>query len=89
MNKNIKIEHYCLVDYNVLLEVVAEYVKRYQKSRNKLPYEKDMFDLTDVVYALECFKYPQTIAIETHWKEFWVQVKESKTQYTFKIWYKG
>lgn len=88
MNKNIKIEHYCLVDYNILLEVIAQYVKQHQISRSKLLYEKDMFDLTDTLYSLECFKHPQVISVGNHRKDFWVIVKESKTQYTFKIWYK-
>ena len=52
MNKSIEIKHFSLIDYNILLKVVAEYVKQYQISRDKFEYEKSMFDLTDTLYAL-------------------------------------
>lgn len=87
MNKSIEIKHFNLIDYNVLLKVVAEYVKQYQISRNKLEYEKDIFDLTDTLYALQCHKNAVNIEIENHWKSFWVKVKETKTKYKFEIWY--
>ena len=51
MNKSIEIKHFSLIDYNILMKVVAEYVKQYQISRNKFEYEKGMFDLTDTLYA--------------------------------------
>lgn len=85
MNKIIEIEHFSLIDYNVLLEVVSEYVKQYQISRTKLEYEKNMFDLTDTLYALECHKYAVKITINNHGKTFWVIVKETNTKYKFKI----
>lgn len=87
MNKNITIEHFCLTDYNTLLKVVAKYIEVHQMTRNKLPYEKDVFDLTDIVFSLETYKHAVEIEIENHWKPFFVQVKETKTQYKFKIWY--
>jgi hypothetical protein len=87
MNKSIEIKHFSLIDYNVLLKVVAEYVKLYQISRDKLEHEKHMFDLTDTLYALQCHKHPVKIEIDYHWKRFWVKVKESKTKYTFEIRY--
>lgn len=52
MNKSIEIKHFSLIDYNILLKVVSQYVKQYQISRDKFEYEKDMFDLTDTLYAL-------------------------------------
>ena len=63
MNKSIEIKHFSLIDYNILLKVVAEYVKQYQISRNKFKYEKDMFDLTDTLYGLQCHKNAVNIAI--------------------------
>jgi hypothetical protein len=87
MNKSIEIKHFSLIDYNVLLKVVAEYVKQYQISRNKFEYEKDMFDLTDTLYALQCHKNAVNIEIENHWKSFWVKVRETNTKYKFEIWY--
>ena len=87
MNKTIEIKHFSLVDYNILLEVVAEYVKRFQISRGKHEYEKDMFSLTNTLYALQCHKHAVNIKIDTHWKPFWVKVKETKTKYKFEIWY--
>jgi len=87
MNKSIEIEHFNLIDYNILLKIVAVYVKQYQISRNKFEYEKHMFDLTDTVYGLECHKNPVKISIDNHWKSFWVKVKETKTKYKFDIWY--
>lgn len=87
MNKSIEIKHFSLIDYNILLKVVAEYVKQYQISRNKFEYEKDMFDLTDTLYALECHKNAVNIEIDNHWKSFWVKVRETKTKYKFEIWY--
>ena len=42
MNKSIEIKHFSLIDYNILLKVVAEYVKQYQISRDKFEYEKDI-----------------------------------------------
>lgn len=87
MNKNIKIKNFHFIDYNILLQVVAKYVSLYQISREKLDYEKDMFDLTNTVYGLTCFKHSVQIEIENHWKPFWVKVKESNTQYSFEIWY--
>ena len=89
MNKNIKINHFCLIDYNILLKVVAQYVKQHQLSRNKLEWEEDTFTLTNTVYYLETFKNPVKIEIENHWKDFWVSVKETRTQYTFNIRYAG
>lgn len=89
MNKSIKIEHFGLIDYNTLMKVVSKYIELHQISRDKLEYEKDFFDLTDTVYSLEVFKHGKEIKIENHRKDFWVLVKESRTQYTFKIWYKG
>ena len=87
MNKSIEINHFNLIDYNILLEVVSEYVKKYQISRNKFEYEKDMFDLTDTLYALQCHKNAVKIYINIHYKPFWVKVKETKTKYKFDIWY--
>lgn len=85
--KAIKIEPFDLVDYATLLKVVAAYMKINQISRDKFDHEKDMFDLTNTVYSLQTFKHAQIISIGDHWKSFWVKVKESKTQYTFEIWY--
>lgn len=87
MNKSIEIKHFNLIDYNILLKVVAEYVKQYQISRDKFDYEKDMFDLTNTLYALQCHKNAVNIEIENHWKPFWVKVKETNTKYKFEIWY--
>ena len=87
MNKSIEIKHFHLIDYNILLKVVFEYVKQHQISRDKFEYEKDMFDLTDSLYALQCFKYGVKIEIDNHWKSFWVHVKETKTKYKFEIRY--
>jgi len=87
MNKSIKIKPFSLVDYNTLLKVVSKYISIHQISRDKFEYEKNMFDLTDTVYSLECFKHPRKIEIDNHWKSFWVNVKESNTQYTFEIRY--
>ena len=87
MNKAIKIKHFDLIDYNTLMKVVSKYIELHQISRDKLEYEKDFFDLTDTVYSLEVFKHAKEISIENHWKYFWVSVKESRTQYTFEIWY--
>lgn len=85
MNKSIEIKHFSLVDYNILLQVVAEYVKQYQFSRNKFDYEKSIFSLTDTEYGLVCHK--NAIEIDNHWKSFWVKVRETKTKYIFDIWY--
>lgn len=87
LNKNIKIENFHLIDYNTLLKVVAKYVELYQISREKLEWEKDMFDLTNTIYGLTYFKNAVKIEIDNHWKPFWVKVKESNTQYTFEVWY--
>ena len=87
MNKTIEIKHFNLIDYNILLKVVAKYVELYQISRDKFEYEKDMFDLTDTLYGLECHKNPVKIEIDNHWKSFWVKVKETKTKYRFEIRY--
>jgi len=87
MNKSIKIKTFPLVDYNILLKVIAKYIEINQINRNKTEAEKDMFDLTDTVYSLQCYKQPVNIGIENHWKAFWVRVKESRTQYSFEIWY--
>lgn len=87
MNKIIEIKHFHLIDYNILLKVVAEYVKQNQISRDKFEYEKDMFDLTDTLYALQCHKNAVNIEIENHWKPFWVRVIETKTKYKFEIRY--
>ncbi len=87
MNKPVKINHFSLIDYNILLKVVAQYVKEHQLSRDKEEYEKHMFDLTNTIYYLETFKNPVKIEIENHWKDFWVTVKESRTQYAFEVWY--
>jgi len=66
---------------------MVELWKQYQISRNKFEYEKDIFDLTDTLYALQCHKNAVSIEIENHWKSFWVKVKETKTKYKFEIWY--
>lgn len=87
MNKSIEIKHFSLIDYNTLLKVVTEYVKQYQISRDKFDYEKDMFDLTDTLYALQCHKHAVSIKIDKHYKSFWVKVKETGTKYKFEIWY--
>ena len=42
MNKSIEIKHFSLIDYNILLKVVAEYIKQYQISRAKFEHEKDI-----------------------------------------------
>ena len=83
MNKSIEIKHFSLIDYNILLKVVAEYVKQNQISRNKFEYEKGMFDLTNTLYALQCHKNAVNIKIENHLKSFWVKVRETKTKYKF------
>ena len=70
MNISIEIKHFSLIDYNVLLKVVSEYVKQYQISRDKFECEKDMFDLTDTLYALQCHKHAVNIEIDNHWKSF-------------------
>ena len=85
--KKIVIEPFNLVDYHILLEVVSEYIREHQLSRDKFEWEKDMFDLNNVVYSLECFKHPVRLNLKNHWKPFWVKVSESRTQYKFKIWY--
>lgn len=87
MNKSIVIKQFSLVDYNTLLKVVSKYIQLHQLSRGKFEYEKDIFDLTGTVYSLECFKHPVKIEIDNHWKDFWVKVKETETQYKFEIWY--
>lgn len=87
MNKSIEIKHFSLIDYSILLSVVAEYVRQYQISRDKFDYEKDMFDLTNTLYALQCHKHAVRIELENHSKSFWVNVKESSTKYKFEIWY--
>ena len=87
MNKSIEIKHFSLIDYNILLKVVAEYIKQYQISRDKFEYEKGMFDLTNTLYALQCHKNAVNIKLENHWKSFWVKVRETKTKYKFEIWY--
>jgi hypothetical protein len=87
MNKNIKIERFCLIDYSTCLDVVKRYCEIYGRSRTKLEWEKDMFDLTNDIYFLEIHKNSVRIEIDNHLKRFWVKVSESKTQYTFKIWY--
>ncbi len=87
MNKRFKIKHFPLVDYNILLEVVAEYVKQHQTISKIKNDEKHMFDLTNECYSLKCFKHSIKIELENHWKPFWVKVKESRTQYSFEIWY--
>ena len=87
MNKSIEIKHFSLVDYNILLKVISEYIRQHQIARDKHDYEKDIFDLTDTVYSLECYKHPVDIEIDNHWKSFWVTVKETKTKYKFDIRY--
>lgn len=87
MNKAIEIKHFSLIDYNTLIKVVEEYIKQYQLSRDKFEYEKDMFDLTNTVYSLQCYKNAVSIKIDNHFKPFWVKVKETKTKYKFEIWY--
>ena len=89
MNKSIEIKHFSLIDYNILVRVVAEYIRQYQISRDKFEHEKfDMFDLTDTLYALQCHKNAVKIEIENHFrKSFWVKVRETKTKYKFEIWY--
>ena len=87
MNKSIEIKHFSLIDYNVLLKVVAEYIRQYQISRDKFEYEKNMFDLTDTLYALQCHKNAVNIKLENHWKSFRVKVRETNTKYKFEIWY--
>ena len=89
MNKSIEIKHFHHIDYNILLKVVAEYVKQYQISRDKFEYEKDMFGLTNTLYALQCHKTQVEIEIDNHWKSFWVKVKETPTKYKVEIWYKS
>lgn len=88
MNKSIEIKHFPLIDYNTTLQVVAEYIKQHQFSREKLDYEKHIFDLTTIVYGIECHKHPVTIEIENSWSSFWVKVRETKTKYIFEIWHK-
>ena len=87
MNKSIEIKHFSLVDYDILLEVVAEYIKQYKISRSKFEYEKSLFDLTNELYALQVYKNAVNIKIESHWTSFWVKVIETKTKYKFEIWY--
>ena len=87
MNKSIEIKHFNLIDYNILLQVVAKYVEQHQISRDKFDYEKDMFDITSTVYSLQCHKNAENIEIDNHLKSFWVKVKETKTKYKFEIWY--
>ena len=87
MNKSIEIKYFTLEDYNILLEVVSEYVRQHQISRGKLDYEKDIFDLTNTVYSLECYKHPVNIEIDSRYTSFWVTVKETKTKYKFDIRY--
>lgn len=86
--KNIKIEAFPLINYSLNLKVIEKFISIYQRSRKQYPYEKDMFDLTYEVYYLECPKEAVVIKIEDHFKDFWVKIKETKTQYSFKIWYK-
>jgi hypothetical protein len=85
--KNIKIDSFSHVDYNILLKVVAAYCREYQRSRDKRGWEKDVFDLNNTVYFLELHKHPVQIEIENHWKPFFVKVTETSSQYRFKIWY--
>lgn len=87
MNKSIKINHFHLIDYNILLEVVAEYVKQYQISRDKFEYGKDMFNITNTRYTLQCHKNAVRIKIDNYCKSFWVSVRETKTAYNFDVWY--
>lgn len=87
MNKSIEIKHFSLLDYDILLKVVAEYVKQNKVVRDKFEYEKDMFDLTDKLYALRINKNATKIETEDSWKCFWVKVVETKTKYKFEIWY--
>lgn len=87
IDKDIQIKKFGLIDYNTLLKVVAEYVKEYQISRDKFEYEKDMFDLTNTVYSLQCNKNPVKIEIDGFWNRFWVKVRETNTMYKFEIWY--
>lgn len=87
MNKSIEIKHFSLIDYNTLLKVVSEYIRQYQLSRDKFDYEKDMFNLSNTLYGLQCHKNAVNIEIDNHWKSFWVKVKETKTKYIFDIWY--
>lgn len=87
MNKSIEIKHFILIDYNILLKVVSEYIKQHQISRDKLEYEKDIFDLNNTLYAIQCHKNAVKIEIDNHWKSFWVRVKETKTKYKFEVRY--
>lgn len=86
-NKKIVIKPFDLVDYSTICEVVNKYIKQYQTFRNKLPFEKDMFDLTDTIYNISTQKNAVRIEIENHRKPFWVKVRESRTQYTFEVWF--
>ena len=88
MNKSIVIKHFSLIDYNILLKVVSEYIRLYQISRDKFEYEKDIFDLTSTLYGLQCYKNAVVITIDNHWKSFFVKVRETNTKYKFEIWYK-
>jgi hypothetical protein len=85
MSKTIEIKHFSLIDYNILLKVVSKYVSEYQISRDKLEHEKCMFDLSCILYGLECHKNPVMIVIDNHRKSFWVTVRETKTKYKFEI----
>ncbi len=87
MNKSIEIKSFSLIDYNILLKVVAKYVAQYQISGDKFEYEKNIFDLTNTLYSLQCHKNAVKIEIDNHWKSFWVSVKETKTKYKFEIRY--
>lgn len=43
MNKAIKIKHFNLVSYDILLKVVSKYIELYGKKRLKKEYEKHQF----------------------------------------------
>jgi hypothetical protein len=87
MNKSIEIEHFNLVEYSVLMEVVAEYMRQYQASRRKFEHERHFLDVTDTVHFIRICDYPVKIELPTRCKPFWVKVRETKTKYKFKIWY--
>lgn len=87
MNKNIKIEHFSPIDYTTLMKVVNRYCEIYGRNRDKLAWEKGIFNINDKVYFLVVGKEAVKIEIDDHYKPFWVKVNESRTQYTFKIWY--
>lgn len=82
------------MDFALTLKIVQEYVKQYQTKRQKKECEKshkgifsDILNQYQVIELKPTGKYPDKIVLENSYKEFFIEVKESKTQYNIKIWY--